>query len=316
MSDRSLPSPVEALLDDFLQYMEITKNRSRLTVTNYSFYLRRFFTLMNITRVQEMTPDTIKQYRLLLNRMVTKRGEGLSKTTQNYHLIAVRAFLKYLAKEGKSVLAPDRVELMRIPMRQVDFLEGSDLELLLQKPLEGTQLELIRKRDKAMLETLFSTGMRVSELVALRRDRFNPKHEETSIRGKGSKVRVVFLSNQARYWIGQYLALRKDSAPFLFVRHDRAAQHAITEECRPLTARSVERLIARYARLAGITKRVTPHTLRHSYATDLLMNGADLRSVQALLGHASITTTQIYTHVTDRQLKEVHRAFHGRQRQK
>lgn len=258
--------------------------------------------------------DTVKAYRLLLNRRTDAHGRQLAKITQNYHLIALRAFLKYLTKEGRAPLAPERIELMRLPGRQVEFLEGSDLEALLAQPLKVQNLAVIQKRDKAILETLFATGLRVSELVNLRRDRFHPKKDEFAVRGKGGKVRVVFLSNQARYALQEYLAVRTDNAPFLFVRHDRAAKSAVTEEGRPLTARSVERMISRYARLAGITKKVTPHTLRHSYATDLLMNGADLRSVQALLGHASITTTQVYTHVTDYQLREVHKAFHARRR--
>ncbi|MFH1171785.1 MAG: tyrosine-type recombinase/integrase [bacterium] len=299
---------------EFLEYLEITKNRSPQTVKNYGFYLRRFFTEMQCSRCLEITPQKIKAYRLVLNRWRDDDDHPLSKNTQNYHLIALRAFLKYLAKEDTPSLAPEKVELLRLPERQVDFLEGSDLENLLAMPLKMKNLEVIKKRDRALLETLFSTGMRVSEVASLRRDRLNLKKEELTIRGKGSKLRLVFLSNQARYWIGEYLKLRMDNSPFVFLRHDRAGKESLTEEGKPLSPRSIQRVLVRYARLAGITKHVTPHTLRHSYATDLLMNGADLRSVQALLGHSSITTTQIYTHVTNRHLKDVHDAFHGKQR--
>ncbi len=307
-------SPIARNLEDFLTYLELTKNRSRRTMASYRFYLERFFAQMHITRPEQISRQTVKQYRLILNRWEDAHGYTLAKSTQNYHLIAVRAFLKYLAKEDIAALAPETVELMRMPERQVDFLEASDLEALLAQPLKTKNLRIIQMRDKAMLETLFSTGLRVSELVSLERSQVHAKKEEISVRGKGSKIRVVFLSQQARYWIQEYLGLRRDNAPQLFLRHDRAGSAAVVDDGKPLTPRSVERLIARYARLAGITKHVTPHTMRHSYATDLLMNGADLRSVQALLGHASITTTQIYTHVTDRQLREVHKAFHARRR--
>lgn len=231
-------------------------------------------------------------------------------------MIAVRAFLKYLAKEDIPALAPETVELMKMPDRQVEFLDSSDVEALLEQPALTKNPELIKKRDTALLETLFSTGLRVSELVSLRRTQVNMKKDELSVRGKGGKVRVVFLSERARHAIQQYVEQRRDNTPFLFLRHDRAQSKDITEDGKPLTPRSVERMIARYAQLAGITKHVTPHTMRHSYATDLLRNGADVRSVQALLGHASITTTQVYTHITDQQLREVHKAFHARRRQK
>lgn len=306
-------TPLNKLLQDFLSYLELTKNRAKLTIRNYRFYLERFFKVMELSHPSQIRPEVITRYRLLLNRWPGS-DEGLSKTTQNYHLIAVRAFLKFLAKEGKAPLAAERVELMKMPERQVDFLEESDVEALLAQPLKTKNLKIIQLRDKAILEALYSTGMRISELTGLRRDRFHTQKEELSIRGKGGKVRVVFLSHQARYAVGQYMELRSDNEPFLFVRHDRAAKAKITEEGKPLTPRSVERTVHRYAQLAGITKKVTPHTMRHSYATDLLMNGADLRSVQAMLGHASIATTQIYTHVTDRQLRDVHKAFHAMRR--
>jgi site-specific recombinase XerD len=308
-------SPLERRLKEFLEYLEITKNRASQTLRNYGFYLRRFFSVMELTRPDEISLSTIKRYRLLLNRWRNEEnGRALSKTTQNYHLIALRAFLKYLAKEDIPCLPPEKVELPRLPERQVDFLEGDDLENLLTAPNRMNAPEIIKRRDVALLETLFSTGMRVSEIASLRRDRINLEKEELTIRGKGNKVRLVFLSADARARIGEYLKARTDNSPFVFVRHDRAGKHVVTEVGKPLTPRSIQRLLSRYAKLSGITKHVSPHTLRHSYATDLLMNGADLRSVQALLGHSSVVTTQIYTHITNKHLKEVHDAFHGRRR--
>lgn len=299
---------------DYLVYLEVTKNRSRATIANYRFYLERFCSLTKVTKPDAITPRVVQEYRLLLNRFTDERGRHLSKATQNYHLIALRSFLKFLAKEDTPSLAAEKVELPRLPERQVDFLEGPDLEALLAAPMNADNADILRKRDKAILEVLFSTGLRVSELVSLKRSQVSLKKDELTVRGKGAKLRLVFLSPEARSWIGEYEKLRMDNAPFLFVRHDRAGKQRITEEGKALSPRSVQRLLSRYAKLAGITKHVTPHTLRHSYATDLLMNGADVRSVQALLGHASITTTQIYTHITNRQLREVHQAFHARRR--
>ncbi len=309
-------TPLEFLLKEFLTYLEITKNRAKPTIRNYRFYLNRFLILARVTKPADITERVIKEYRLQLNRWIDRRGKGLSKITQNYHLIALRAFLKFMAKEDQPALAPEKVELMRVAERQVDFLEAHDLEALLAQPMKANNPERIKLRDRAMLETLFSTGLRVSELAALKRTQLNTKREEISIRGKGGKVRVVFLSPESRGWLERYLGTRRDNAPHVFVRHDRAAKEVVTEEGKPLTPRSMQRLISQYAKLAGITKRVTPHTMRHTYATDLLVNGADLRSVQALLGHASITTTQIYTHVTNQQLHQVHQAFHARRRKK
>lgn len=306
--------PLDALLDDFLTYLEITKGRTRGTTENYRFYLTRFFDVAGVARPSDITKEIVQRFRLRLNRMSDAAGKPLAKVTQNYHLIALRSFLKFLAKEDHRTLAPEKVELAKLPERQVDFLDADDVATLLAAPMGLDQAKRIQLRDAAILETLFSTGLRVSELVSLKREIYNPKKEEVSVRGKGGKVRVVFLSERARAAIDAYLVARTDNAPHVFLRHDRAAGAAVTDEGVPLTPRSVERLVTRYAKLAGITKHVSPHTLRHSYATDLLMNGADLRSVQELLGHSSITTTQLYTHVTNQQLKDVHKAFHGRRR--
>lgn len=305
---------IDQWLRSFLEYLEIEKNRSALTVRNYEFYLSRFIDWTKVKKPADIDLELVKQFRLRLNRL-TVNGKSLQKSTQNYHIIALRSFLKYLAKNDVKTLAPEKLELAKIGERTVDFLDGSDLERILQAPLQGNNKKIIKARDKAILETLFATGLRVSELVNLKQDQINLAKDEFTVRGKGNKPRIVFLSNHAKHWLGEYLNLRHDTSPYLFTAHDSASKQREDEE-RPLTVRSVERLVAKYARAAGITKQVTPHTLRHSYATDLLQGGADIRSVQAMLGHSSITTTQIYTHITNQQLKDVHKAFHGRSRKK
>ncbi len=295
----------------FLEYLEIEKGRSQKTVQNYDFYLKRFLEWAGDPKTNEVSQDMVRQYRLYLNRLEDPTRGALKKNTQNYHLIALRSFLKYLARHDIETLAPEKIELAKQGSRDIGFLDAEDIERLLNAPTESDAHPLLRLRDRAILELLFSTGMRVSEIANLKRDELNLKRDEFSVRGKGDKVRVVFVSHQARHWTGQYLDARDDEVPFLFVRHDRASSAA---EPKPITPRSIERLVKHYAAAAGITKKVTPHTLRHSFATDLLMNGADIRSVQAMLGHSSITTTQVYTHVTNRQLKDVHQAFHAQRR--
>lgn len=304
---------LSSYLRTFLEYLEVEKGRSALTVRNYQFYLQRFIDWAKDPKAEAVTQDMIHDFRLYLNRLEAREmGETLKKTTQNYHLIALRSFLKFLAKRDVETMAPEKIELAKQGTREVGFLDGIDLQKLLETPEKTDAAEIVKARDRAVLELFFSTGMRVSELANLKIDQINLERDEFSVRGKGDKLRVVFLSQQARHAIKRYLDLRRDDAPFLFVRHDRAKNGA--SEVGPLTPRSVERLVHRYAMEAGIPKKVTPHTLRHSFATDLLMNGADLRSVQAMLGHSSITTTQIYTHVTNQQLKDVFQAFHGKQR--
>lgn len=304
------------LITDFLEYLEIEKNKSPLTIKNYDFYLRRFFGWSNIQKPESLTLEKVREFRLYLNRLRSQKGELLKKSTQNYHLIALRAFLKYLAKKDVKTLAPEKIELAKTPERQVSFLEAGDLERLLDAPLQIKEAGIIQKRDKAILELLFSTGLRVSELANLIRDQINLTKDEFTVRGKGSKLRVVFLSDQSKHWLKNYLDQRRDNLPALFLRHDRAKKKQLDEQPKDyrLTPRSIQRIVEKYSRSAGLTKKVTPHTLRHSYATDLLINGADIRSVQAMLGHASITTTQIYTHITDQQLREVYKAFHARRR--
>ena len=305
---------MEKAISQFLEYLEVEKGLSHITIRNYDFYLRRFAEFARqagATAPAKISKDLVHKYRLWLNRL-TKGGESLKKNTQNYHLIALRGFLKYLVKIDVKSLEPEKVELAKQEQRQVDFLEGVDLERILEAPLKIDLPDIIRKRDKAILELFFSTGLRVSELCKLKIESINLKKDEFTVRGKGAKLRVVFLSDEARRWLEDYLKARQDLNPYLFVSHDKAA--AGREEQIGLSPRSVQRLVEKYAKVAGITKEVTPHTLRHSYATDLLMNGADIRSVQAMLGHSSITTTQVYTHITDQQLRDVHKAFHGRKR--
>lgn len=291
--------------------METERGRSAKTGENYDFYLRRFLGFAKISSPGQITPDLIRRYRLYLNRLSDQRGRPLEKSTQNYHLIALRSFLKYLAKQNIKTLPPEKIELAKMPERQIDFLETDDLKRLLAAPLQTKETKIIQLRDKAILEMLFSTGLRVSELANLKKERVNLKQDEFTIHGKGDRWRTIFLTNQARYWLKQYLAARYDLGPSLFVRHDKAKGK---QEPGNLTARSIQRLIKKYSRAAAIAKKVTPAVLRHSFAADRLTNGADIRSVQAMLGHSSITTTQIYTHITNQQLKEVYKAFHQKRK--
>jgi site-specific recombinase XerD len=311
-------SQIHDLIRDFCDYLEIEKNRSRRTRQNYAFYLGRFADWAaakgRLGKPADITLEAVRQFRLWLNRLTDARGEPLKKNTQNYHLIALRAFLKYLAKRDIKSLTAEKIELAKQPERHVEFLESKEIERLLEAPAKADGPDIVRLRDRAILELLWSTGLRVSELCALKLEDINFQRNEFSVKGKGSKYRVVFFSDGAKAWVKKYIDARKDLCPMLFVGHDRAAGGR--DELRGLTARSVQRLVDKYAKIAGIVKSISPHTLRHSFATDLLMNGADLRSVQSLLGHASVTTTQIYTHITDSHLQEVYKAFHDKRRGK
>lgn len=303
---------IQELAEEFLEYLEIEKNRSLATVKNYHFYLKRFLDWAKISRPEDIDMELVRKYRLYLNRLQNnKTGEGMKKNTQNYHSIALRSFLKYLAKRDVKTLAAEKIELAKQPERQIEFLEGTELEKILGAPLLQKK-NIVQLRDKAILELLFSTGLRVSELAKLKKENISLSKDEFSVRGKGSKIRVVFLSNQAKYFLKIYLDQRTDVSPYLFIAHDRAFTGREKDEEKPLTSRSIERLVEKYAKIAGITKKITPHTLRHSFATDLLKNGADIRSVQAMLGHSSITTTQIYTHLTDKRLKETYQKYHDK----
>jgi len=294
----------------FLEYLEVEKNRSVKTVENYDRYLRRFFQLSGAAKPADITDELVRTFRLRLARIEGEDQKPLKKQTQLYHLIALRSFLKYLAKRDVKSLAPEKVELGKMPAREIQFLEFDELARLLAAP-KGAAFEALR--DRAILELLFSTGLRVSELVSLDRETVDMKKGEFSVRGKGDKIRVVFLSDTAKAALARWLDARKDPDPALFIRI-RTIKATRDSDLR-LTARSIERIVRHYATAAGIVKKVTPHGLRHAFATDLLQGGADLRSVQMMLGHAQITTTQIYTHFTDKTLGEIHKKFHGRSRE-
>jgi site-specific recombinase XerD len=292
---------------DFLEYLEIEQNRSQKTIANYDHYLTRLLDFAGDIKVGEIDAEMIRKWRLWLNRLGTNTSDELQKTTQNYHLIALRSFLKFCAKREITAMAADKIELAKTTRKQVTFLNAEEVLQLFEQANTSTVPGL---RDRAILELLFSSGLRVSELVGLDREHINLKRCEFTVRGKGQKDRPIFISEQAADWIQKYLDARQDNTKPLFIRYSGTKQVNLSGNFHRLTARSIQRMVARYALLAGITKHVSPHTLRHSYATDLLMNGADLRSVQALLGHSNISTTQIYTHVTDPHLKEVHNKFH------
>lgn len=292
---------------DFLEYLEIEQNRSQKTIRNYDHYLTRLIDFAGDIEVSDIDAELIRKWRLWLNRLGTNVSDELSKTTQNYHLIALRSFLKFCAKRDIAALPADKVELARVQRKQVTFLSEDELARLFAQPDMTTLPGL---RDRAILELLFSSGLRVSELVGLDKDHINLRRREFMVRGKGQKDRPIFISEEAAAWIQKYLDKRTDNTRPLFVRYSGSKKVDLSGNFHRLTVRSVQRLVARYALLAGITKHVSPHTLRHSFATDLLMNGADLRSVQAMLGHSNIATTQIYTHVTDPHLRAVHEKFH------
>ena len=299
--------PLTDLITDFLEHMEIEQNRSQKTIANYDRYLQRLAEFTGDIDISKLDSEKVRKWRLWLNRLTDQEGDPISKTTQNYHLIALRSFLKYLAKRDIEALTSDKIELASVKRPQVTFLEPKEVERLLDVINIETPVGL---RDRAVIELLFSGGLRVSELVSLNRDHINLDRGEFSIRGKGQKDRLIFISPAASDWLDKYLKSRPDNFKPLFIHYSGTQDELDDGAYTRLTARSVQRLVARYAKLAGITKHVTPHTLRHSFATDLLSNGADLRSVQGLLGHANVSTTQIYTHLTDPQLRKVHEQFH------
>jgi site-specific recombinase XerD len=310
-----MASDIDKLKREFLEYLEIEKGSSLKTIENYDRYLCRFLEFAKIKNPKEITDPLVREFRLFLNRQSAGNnratGETLKKKTQNYYLIALRSFLKYLAKKGIESLPAECIELAKVPERSLDLISSQELERLLKAP-EGNDLKSLR--DRAILYLLFSTGLRVSELCSLTRD-IDFSSGEFSIRGKGNKIRVVFISDEAKKAIGEYLKKRKDMDDALFVKvGDEKAKEK--KEDLPaqagLARRSIERIVKQYAIKAGISKKVSPHTLRHCFATDLLQNGADIRSVQMMLGHSNISTTQIYTHITDKQLREVHKKFHSK----
>lgn len=308
---------ISELVADFLESLEIEKGRSTKTVENYELYLARFIDLITedfegqeMIKPSDITPEVLRRFRLKLNRFSDNQNkERLSALTQSYHLIALRGFFKYLAKRGIKSLDPSLIDLPRAAKKQVTFLHFDEIERLLAEIPLDTESGL---RDRAIIELLFSGGLRVSELCSLNRDSINLERREFMVRGKGKKDRPIFIDKSTAECIEDYLNMRTDTLPALFLNNSANQQIPSTSgDFRRLTPRSIERIVQKYTRLAGITKHVTPHTMRHSFATDLLMNGADIRSVQSLLGHANISTTQIYTHITDPHLKEVHEKFHS-----
>ncbi len=350
------PTELEKYIQEFLEYCEIGKNQSSHTIEAYTRYLKKFSDFaagMNVLKPKDITLNSVNKFRLYLNRLSDDSGRQLKLISQNYHLIALRAFLKYLMKNDVETLPPEKIELPKNPQRQVEFLDTEELKRLFDA-VKQEKDGITRLRDDAILKTLFSTGLRVSELASLKREGLNLDRREFTVRGKGAKLRLVFLSEDASIAIKAYLKKRSDNNKALFVGHSKigqmshtplspneaggslkikkiaAEQKKITKEIESmsddlkdrtgntgrkaygLTVRQIQRIIKKCCLIAGIVKKVTPHTLRHSFATDLLQNGADIRSVQTLLGHASITTTQIYTHITNQGLRDIHKKFHGK----
>jgi site-specific recombinase XerD len=307
---------LESLIVEFLEYLEIQKGCSPLTVQRYRHYLKRFRNWLAenspAARPDQINLELIRRYRLYLAHLRAHDGLRLERVTQSYHIVALRAFLRYLlVQRDIPTLSPDKIELPKQSSRSIAFLNPEQIERLLNSPKISNNAGL---RDRTILETLFSTGLRVSELVGLNRDQVDLERKEFGVRGKGNKLRVVFLSDTAAQWIERYLRARKDPFRPLFIRYSGAVNAQKNGEKMRLTARSVERIVSKYAKRSGLPVEATPHTLRHSFATDLLISGADIRSVQEMLGHESIRTTQVYTHVTHRHLREVHKAFHSRNR--
>lgn len=312
-TNKRTPSEIKKFTDQFLEYLEVEKGASPLTIRNYKHYLTRLVNWMEKEGIgqnlRDINQEVIRRYRVYLSRLSDGKGGTLSRRTQGYHIIALRSFLRWLVKNDYKVMSPDKIDLPKVDERQVKFLTGEQVDRLLNAP---SLSKITGQRDKAILEVLYSTGLRVSELVRLDRDKIDLKRREFSITGKGGKVRVVFLSSRAAEWVRKYLIARGDNYKPLFIRHKGKIVPSMPDEKMRLSARSVQRMIKKYARKVNLPVDVTPHVLRHSFATDLLMAGADIRSVQEMLGHKNISTTQIYTHVTNRQLKDVYEAFHGK----
>ncbi|MFA6973621.1 MAG: tyrosine-type recombinase/integrase [Parcubacteria group bacterium] len=314
---------IRELKNQFLEHLEIEMGRSQKTIVNYNHYLERFLEWSKVSDPKDINADMIRSYRVWLNRYEDEHGKTLKKITQNYFIIALRSFLKYLAKKDIETLPAEKVEVGKSVRKEVEFLEAEEVERILAA---ANGVDFKGLRDRAMLELLFSSGLRVSELTSINRDRLDLKKQEFAIRGKGEKLRVVFVSDTAKKALEKYLDKRTDIDPAVFVRDSKALEKFQSKKedgkkenknsSLRLTPRSVQRMVKHYAAKAGIIKEVHPHTLRHSFATDLLINGADIRSVQEMLGHSSITTTQMYTHITNQQLREVHKAFHARRRRK
>ncbi len=315
-------SEIEKKIEEFFEYLEVEKGSSPLTIRNYKHYLNRFVSWLTKEGIRlelrDINPEVVRQYRVYLSRFnvggpPAHRASGsertLSRKTQAYHVISLRSFLRWLIKNDYKVMSPDKIDLPKIEERQVKFLSGDQVDRLLNAPSLST---IQGMRDKAILEMFFSTGLRVSELSKLDRDKLDLERREFGIVGKGGKARVVFLSTRAVKWIDEYLKHRDDHFKPLFIHHKGKADPVTPDEEMRLTPRSIQRMLKKYREKMKLTVDATPHTLRHSFATDLLMAGADLRSVQEMLGHKNVSTTQIYTHVTHKHLRDIHEAFHGK----
>lgn len=300
---------ISELLQDYIEHIEVERGRSSKTAENYHHYLERFVEFAGDIKVNAISSELVRKYRLWLNRYINDNDLPLSKMTQNYHLIALRGFLQYLTKRDIESLSADKIELPKTKRKQVTFLHTQEVIKLLDAVPEDGSLNSLR--DRALLELLFSSGLRVSELVSLNLDHINTGRREFMVRGKGQKDRPIFISERAAHFVQQYIEQRNDSLSPLFLNHSRHTSATNTGNYRRLSTRSVQRIISKYTKIAGITKKVSPHTMRHSYATNLLMNGADIRSVQSMLGHSNISTTQVYTHITDQHLKDVYEQYHA-----
>jgi len=300
-------------IEEFLEYLEVEKGSSPLTIRNYKHYLTRFLRWLKAEGIRlgisDINPEVVRQYRVYLSRLTDGKKGTLSRRTQSYHVIALRSFLRWLIKNDIAAMSPDKIELPKITERQVKFLNGEQVDRLLNAPSQST---INGKRDKSILEVLFSTGLRVSELVSLDRDKVDLERREFGVIGKGGKARVVFLSKRASDWLDGYLKARSDKIKPVFIRHKGKIGPKDSDEDMRLSVRSVQRMIKKYVKKIKLPVEATPHVLRHSFATDLLMAGADIRSVQEMLGHKNIQTTQVYTHVTHKHLRDVHEAFHGK----
>lgn len=310
-SNSPTPSEIEKQIDAYLEYLEIEKNSSKLTIRNYRFYLKRFSEWMRLnqpqTSLKKITVDVVRRYRVWLSDYADDRGMTLMRTTQGYHVIALRSFLRFLVRNDIDTLTPEKIDLPKGESKSLKFLGRDHLRELMNAVDISDEKGL---RDRAILELLFSTGLRVSELCRLNRDQMNFKTAEFGVIGKGGRARVVFLSDTAIFWLQKYFDMREDNFQPVFIRYAKGVDPINQGERMRLTPRSIERIVEKYVRKAKLPIKISPHGLRHSFATDLLSNGADLRSVQEMLGHKNISTTQIYTHVTNPQLREVHRKFH------
>lgn len=305
--------PIDQLIIDFLEHLEVERNCSQLTLRNYAHYLHRFADWLSSQKkahkIGDIDQSVIRQYRIFLSRHTDEKGHGLSTVTQSYHIISLRSFLRWLVKNDVDVVSPEKIDLPKAKSQSLKFLKQEQIDRLMEAPDIS---ELPGLRDRAILEVLFSTGLRVSELAKLNRSRVDFNTKEFGVIGKGGRARVVFLSDEASRWLNRYFDERDDSWEPAFIRYAKSMipEKPDGEDLR-LSVRSIQRIVEKYRKLAKLPVDITPHGLRHTFATDLLFHGAGLREVQEMLGHKNISTTQVYTHVTNPQLRNVHKKFHS-----